>query len=208
MYCTHMGKEDIVRPSHLVPSDNLVKYLNGLIIEWEKSDKPPEFTEECKGNHIKALHKCNYLLWGFEDDIRNPDITDTEIVDLKNKIDQTNKKRAQEIENIDHDVDNLIQCQIFLKEFDFEGYELNSQSVGQIIDRLSILLLKKYYITQCGSDASLNDGNKNQKYSRAEVISLQIKYIIECLQRFLQKLSTGKAKMLPYKQMKFYKYDG
>ena len=97
------------------------------------------------GETIEALtlgqHFCNFSLWNLEDQARRRDVPDAYIAEIKRSIDGWNQRRNDLIERLD---DRLLAA---LGNVDVTAAEQHSETAGQIIDRLSILALKIWHMT-------------------------------------------------------------
>lgn len=78
-----------------------------------------------------------------------------------------------------------------------EKVDVNSETIGQIVDRLSVLSLKRHNVLD-----QLTPGKAEEAEAR---IAEQLHYVSHCLDRFLQSLAAGTAHMLAYKQFKTYR---
>lgn len=86
---------------------------------------------------VAAIHTTNSALWKHEDEVRRRDLPDAEIVRLKRAIDRLNLQRHAAIEAVDTWLDQHHPSRV-----QPDDAVLNSESVGQMTDRLSILELK------------------------------------------------------------------
>ena len=86
---------------------------------------------------IAANHRFNGLLWAEEDLARRRDVPDSDIAGNKRAIDRFNQARNDAVERIDEEilasVDNSRR---------YADARLHSETVGMMIDRLSIMSLK------------------------------------------------------------------
>ena len=97
-------------------------------LKYERSNSLYEF--------IEANHYFNTKLWNEEDLARRQKVSDTEITNNKRAIDKFNQARNDCIEKIDSFIIENISALNHI-----QGKQ-NSESLGSIIDRLSILSLK------------------------------------------------------------------
>src|SRR5207342_2566629 len=87
---------------------------------------------------VEANHRSNMLLWAEEDLARRTHVPDAEIAANKRAIDRHNQHRNDAIERID---------ETLLDRLDGVGVAAdawhNSETAGSMIDRLSVLSLKR-----------------------------------------------------------------
>ena len=83
-------------------------------------------------------HRANFDLWHEEDQARDPEATPERIVEIKRAIDRLNQRRNDLMERIDR---------VLLAGAGEQRAEapLHSETPGMMIDRLSILELKRFH---------------------------------------------------------------
>src|SRR3954468_3235818 len=87
----------------------------------------------------------NFRLWHEEDKARSPTASDTEIAQVKRAIDKLNQQRNDWIEKLDD---------FFTEELGRRGVAAadqapqNTETLGSAIDRLSILALRIYHLSE------------------------------------------------------------
>lgn len=88
---------------------------------------------------VQLLHRCNQRLWDLEERVRDRALTRDEVVRLKRSIDVENLSRHAGIAALDTAFDARFGPQ--RAPGDPEAV-VNSESLGQMVDRLSVLRLK------------------------------------------------------------------
>lgn len=88
---------------------------------------------------VAGLHGINGRVWALEEAVRDRALGDAEVVRLKRAIDAENLARHAAVHAIDRAVDACFGPQ---RAPDDEAAVVDSQSVGQMVDRLSVLALK------------------------------------------------------------------
>jgi hypothetical protein len=107
---------------------------------------PDDFKLQYQASHtifelIEANHFFNTKLWNEEDLARRQKVLDTEIANNKRAIDKFNQARNDYIERIDSFIlKNIAHLS------DMRGKQ-NSETLGSMIDRLSILSLKIFHMS-------------------------------------------------------------
>lgn len=107
---------------------------------------PDDFKLQYQASHtifelIEANHFFNTKLWNEEDLARRKKVSDTEIAKNKRAIDKFNQARNDYIERIDSFIIESIN-----HLSDMRGKQ-NSETLGSMIDRLSILSLKIFHMS-------------------------------------------------------------
>ncbi|WP_300672267.1 DUF4254 domain-containing protein [Soonwooa sp.] len=137
--------------------------------------------------------------WHLEDIIRDENINPVDALQLKRRIDSSNQKRTDLVENIDD---------WFLEKFQNitpkNDAKINSETLAWAIDRLSILALKIYHMNQevIREDASAEHVAKCS--AKLNVLLEQKKDLMTAIDRLLIDIENGDVKMKTYKQMKMY----
>ncbi len=137
---------------------------------------------------VRWLHLANHTLWHFEDEVRRDDVAPAWIVEVKRGIDAVNQKRNDQMEKIDEYVLKALEV-----DPADETIPLHSEPPGLMLDRISILSLKKYHY-------SLKEG-------RAETVALikqQRSDLLRAFDRFLARLASGELRFRIYRQFKTY----
>lgn len=172
--------------------------MESATIKW-MTDEPkviPQVANLGIKELVRGLHGCNFYSWKADDRSRG-DLDPQVIVRYKRDLDASNLMRNHFMEAIDTLCVSSLQLEI---KCDLSGFILNSETLGQMLDRLSVLTLKQIF-----SQDRL-ESNDERKVA-AGTLSLQRGYVAECYDQFLRLLSEKKAYMLAYKQFKMYRPD-
>ena len=139
-------------------------------------------------NTIILNHFYNSRLWVYEDKARYPKANDQEIAQVKRVIDTLNQKRNDAIELINKELSPRLprpnsQAPLF------------SESIGMVIDRLSILKLKVNFY-----------GDQQTEVGRERLSNLLIMKtnLIDALNNMLHKLELGEYRAFDFFQYKTY----
>jgi hypothetical protein len=149
--------------------------------------------------YIEENHYFNFLLWHEEDIARVRDIESLRIVTAKRNIDRYNQARNNAMEKIDEWILNYLH----LNKKDLNA-EMHSETPGMIIDRLSIMSLKRFHMNE---EAHREDVSLQHIANCAEKTALldeQIFDLSECLAILLSKIEAGEIRFKVYRQLKMY----
>jgi hypothetical protein len=149
------------------------------------------------GALVLAQHYCNFTLWALEDEARRRDVGDSVIAGVKRSIDGWNQKRNDMMERID---EALLAA---LPAPDPAVAEQHSETVGQMIDRLSILSLKIWHMTAYASDGSA-PALAVECAGKLVILKEQRRDLARCLDRLLAECTAGKRFFKLYRQFKAY----
>ncbi len=140
--------------------------------------------------------------WHYEDIIRLPDINPIEALALKRKIDASNQDRTDMVEYVDS---------YFLDKYKRVDVKndatLNTESPAWAIDRLSILALKIYHMTEEANRETASEKHRKNCKEKLNILLDQRKDLTEAIDDLLQDISRGNKYMKAYKQMKMYNDD-
>jgi Protein of unknown function (DUF4254) len=169
--------------------DNVVEWHNQLILLHH--EMPFMFIEE---NNM-----WNFLLWHEEDIARIKETEPIKIVEVKRNIDNFNQSRNNAIEKIDEWILSYLDAKNIKP-----AQEIHSETPGMMIDRLSIMALKRYHMFE---ETLRNDALSQHKAACTEKVSVldeQIADLAGCLSNVLDLLVNGKLKFKVYRQFKMY----
>lgn len=148
---------------------------------------------------VASQHQQNFDLWHEEDKAREPNAEDATIAQVKRNIDGLNQRRNDMITEID-----IWLAENSLADYQDDGLPWNSETLGSIIDRLSIASLKVYHMAEQTErhDASLEHINScKEKLARLEVQQADLGH---ALQEFVEDIIAGRKQNKLYRQFKMY----
>ena len=146
-------------------------------------------------------HQFNYLLWHEEDIARSRDVGDARIADVKRAIDGYNQQRNDWIERID---EALIQRLTDDGIRPFTHAQLNTETPGSAIDRLSIMSLRIYHLDEQLNRSGADDALRAKVSDRLARCDLQHADLSQSLTELLAAIFRGEKLLKVYRQMKMY----
>jgi hypothetical protein len=162
---------------------------------WHEPTEMPARASELDALVVDQ-HRANFDLWHEEDEARDPEATPERIVGNKRAIDRLNQRRNDLMERID---------QMLLAEAgeQREDAPLHSETPGMMIDRLSILELKRFHTSEeIGRAAGEEHVQRNQQ--RLAVLKEQRDDLRDALGALWAEVMSGKRRIKLYRQMKMY----
>ena len=132
---------------------------------------------------------------------RDPDAPDSKIAAVKRAIDDLNQLRNDMIEQMDQYLLNELQKNKI--KYTSET-EMNSETPGSIIDRLSINALKIYHMDEEIKRLDVTDEHRKKCSGKLSVLQDQRNDLKKSLETLLADLSNGKKRLKVYQQMKMY----
>lgn len=145
--------------------------------------------------------KCwiDTVQWHYEDIIRDQNIDPVAALKLKRQIDTSNQDRTDTVEYIDG---------YFLEKYkEVEtntDATINSESPAWAIDRLSILALKIYHMTEEADRKDASQEHQMKCKAKLDVLLEQRVDLSTAINQLLDAISKGEKYMKVYKQMKMY----
>ncbi|MEO5778124.1 MAG: DUF4254 domain-containing protein [Flavobacterium sp.] len=140
--------------------------------------------------------------WHFEDIIRDPNIDPVAALVLKRRIDASNQERTDMVEYIDS---------YFLQKYAFvvvkSSAKINSESPAWTIDRLSILALKIYHMTEEANRTEASQEHRDKCQAKLNVLLEQRTDLSTAIDDLITDIENGDKFMKVYKQMKMYNDD-
>jgi len=153
---------------------------------------------------VLSQHRANFDLWHVEDRARDPRATDCDIAEVKRAIDRFNQTRNDLAE----------QCDAFLLDHASETLrpkggpastaELNSESPGLMIDRLSILALKIFHTQEEIRRPDAPPGHTERNCERLALLEEQRSDLVACLDQLWSQVLQGNRRFKIYRQLKMY----
>jgi len=150
--------------------------------------------------HLLYL-KCwtDTVQWHFEDMIRVPDIDPATGMQLKRQIDKSNQKRTDLVELID---DWFVDY--FKEATPLPNAGLNTESPAWVIDRLSILALKIYHMSEEAHRTDVTSTEMEFQKNRLEILVEQQSDLSTSFDQLMEAIGRGEKRMKVYRQMKLY----
>jgi len=182
-------------------SELLEQQLNE-VVQWHVKVPEPDYVEASDfPNLVSMQHYVNFELWHQEDMARDPDAPDSKIAAVKRAIDVLNQRRNDMIEQMDQYLLDALQSKNIKYTVDAE---MNSETPGSIIDRLSINALKIYHMDEEIQRLDVTDEHRKKCSGKLSVLQDQRNDLKKSLETLLADLSSGKKRLKVYQQMKMY----
>lgn len=155
-----------------------------------------------KGSIEHLLFAKNWVdtvQWHYEDIIRDPQIDPVAALDLKRKIDASNQVRTDMVEYIDsYFLDKYKNVQVK------PTAKINTESPAWAIDRLSILALKIYHMTEEATRPDASPEHRAKCQEKLNVLLEQKQDMFTSISQLIEDIEAGDKYMKVYKQMKMY----
>lgn len=158
-----------------------------------------------KGEFEHLLYHKNWIdtvQWHFEDIIRDPNIDPVAALTLKRKIDASNQERTDMVEYIDS-----YFLQKYSQVIPKNTAKINSESPAWAFDRLSILALKIFHMTEEANRVDASESHRTACQKKLNVLTEQLADLSTSIDDLISDIEQGDKFMKVYKQMKMYNDD-
>ena len=143
----------------------------------------------------------NFLLWHEEDIARSPQVPDGKIAEVKRAIDRYNQQRNDGMEKMDDWLsEELARQNIALHPQATQ----NTETVGSVIDRLSILALRIYHLEEQRDRVDATAEHRQNATQKLAIALAQHADLSQGLSELLTDIGAGRRKHKTYRQLKLY----
>jgi len=180
---------------------DVVPLYRSLTAMWGQQPTAPLALPAQGLNWAHRLHLCNFRLWHAEDGVRRPDASAQFIAQSKWAIDRWNQQRHDQIEQLDT---WLLTWLAAYQAAQAPHAELHSETPGNLLDRLSILTLKQYYMGHEAQRQEATAAHRQACQQRLLLLTEQHQDLDGCLCRLCVDLWSGRKICKLYRQFKMY----
>jgi hypothetical protein len=188
----------------MLKADEMMAVFNLSIEDYHIKDgvDTPEVNPFPIGSMQELLYSKNWIdtvQWHLEDIIRDPSIEPLKALEIKRRIDASNQKRTDLVEQIDDAVLSLFQGG------KLQSYaRLNTESPAWAIDRFSILALKLYHMQVEASRENNSEAIQAKNQMKLSVLQEQEQDLTTAIDHLIEDLAMGRRISKVYRQMKMY----
>ena len=169
-----------------------------LNIAWPNETEMKYQASNSLFKFIEANHFYNTKLWNEEDLARRQNVSDSEITKNKRAIDKFNQSRNDLIEQIDSFI-----LEHFSNTISNEAKQ-NSETLGAMVDRLSILSLKIFHMSIQTRRENVSELHIQTCSKKLEVLKIQRNDLCVCFDELFYDYTLGLRYFKQYKQFKMY----
>lgn len=182
----------------LIDAAHLTALQDTLVEQWHA--QPVGFSEDRPLlSAILENHARNFELWHEEDKARDPVADDAAIAAVKRAIDGLNQARNNAMEK----VDELVLGEVAQESLQ-DDLPLHTETVGSIVDRLSILSLKIFHMREQTERSDVEQAHLESSRGKLAVLIEQRTDLAWGLAVLLDEIQNGRKRFKVYRQMKMY----
>jgi hypothetical protein len=186
-----------MNPLDELNASDLTRFHGSLIEHLKLGHDPVIVASTDLWQAIEDNHRCNIALWDEEDQARRRDVPDSAIVNSKRLIDGHNQRRNDAMERVDELVlDNLPDAP--------QHARLHSETLGALIDRLSILSLKIFHMDRQARRSDTDASHRAMCRERLAYLLEQRADLAWCLDELVRGCREGTMRFKVYRQFKMY----
>ncbi len=179
--------------------DRLVRRLETSVAQWHRAPLDHEDRDPIL-SQASELHGYNFQLWHQEDEARAKGVGDKVIGQVKRRIDSLNQARNDAIEALDEVILTRLRDTVRTPA----DAPPHSETVGNIVDRLSILSLKIFHMEEETQREEAGDAHRIRCQAKLAVLQEQRGDLAGALGILLDDLTEGRKRFKVYRQMKMY----
>ena len=189
--------EKCVNPLDTLNAVNVLRLHAILLEHLKQGSDPPVLPPTGLWRVIEDNHRCNIALWDEEDQARRRDVPDSVIANSKRLIDGHNQRRNDAVERIDE----LVLATLPDPP---DTARLHSETIGALIDRLSILSLKLFHMAWQTRRADADADHRGMSAERLARLREQHVDLAWCLDGLVRGCLDGTLHFKVYRQFKMY----
>ncbi|MDR1274883.1 MAG: DUF4254 domain-containing protein [Candidatus Accumulibacter sp.] len=152
---------------------------------------------------VLAQNFTNCALWHIEDTVRRTDVDDAVIADCKRRIDGFNQRRNDLIEEVDETLARILRP-LLPAASGTKRLRHNTETLGMVIDRLSILALKIYHMNEQIGRCDVDEPHRETSRKKLAVLREQRADLFQALLDLVEDFLGGAKEPKVYYQFKMY----
>jgi Protein of unknown function (DUF4254) len=177
--------------------------------DWPNAEPAPR--DDALWRWVQTNHRFNCRLWAEEDLARRTTVGDAEIAANKRAIDGFNQARNDATERVDEillTALGLVDAASARSDAPLStvspGAQLNSETAGSIIDRMSIMALKVHAMRAQTERRDVDTAHIEASRGKLARLQQQRGDLGDCFERLLADAQAGRAYFKVYRQFKMY----
>ncbi len=183
----------------MIPASNILALYDHWTLQWHTDFSIANSNASLEAA-LESLHGANFELWHEEDNARAPRAGDAVIAQAKRNIDRINQRRNDQMEFCDV----LLLQELASQQRPNPLAEMHSETPGMMLDRLSILTLKRYHTMEEIERPNAPAGHAQRNRERLAILERQRSDLALCLDQLWAATLRGERRFALYRQLKMY----
>jgi hypothetical protein len=179
--------------------EHILHLFDRWTADWHQQPDLSKMTDPFEAA-IEGLHRANFELWHQEDKARDRRARDAAIAAAKRAIDTINQRRNDQMESCDA----LLLEELSAEKLPNSQAELHSETPGLMLDRLSILSLKRYHTQEETERIPSPPAHRERNLRRLAILESQRNDLAACIDRLWRRVLSGEVRFQVYRQLKMY----
>lgn len=182
----------------MLPVDEIIALHQDRVAHWHQHevDNPYEGSLQL----VCTQFGFNFRLWHEEDIARSHDVSDDQLAQVKRNIDKLNQQRNDWIEKID----DWVADELERNNVSADDAPMNTETIGSVVDRLSILALRIYHMEEQAERADATDEHRENSQQKLAICLAQLDDLSTALTQVVDDVATGKKRHRTYRALKMY----
>lgn len=183
----------------MIQFDEVTRLHREMVVRWH--ERPVDNPFDGFLAIVCEQFAYNFQLWHEEDIARSPAVGDERIAAVKRAIDRFNQQRNDAIERLDDWITQELESRGVVASAEAR---LNTETVGSVIDRLSILALRIYHLEEQRDRADASEEHRANVTRKLAVALAQHDDLSQSGQELVEDILAGRKRHKTYRQMKMY----
>lgn len=181
----------------MVDAREIVNLQDEATVRWHQPEAAEPNNSPSWEKLLLEQHRANFDLWHHEDAARDTSATGDQIAGHKRAIDRLNQRRNDLVEQMDVRL-------LGLAPSPNDHVPLHSETPGMMIDRLSILSLKRFHTEEEAARTDATETHRARNQGRLLLLEEQADDLARCLDELWRDILEGKRRFKLYRQLKMY----
>jgi len=183
----------------MIDFEQITRLHRETVVRWHQQDVDNPFDGFL--GLVCEQFSYNFRLWHEEDIARSPEVGNERIATVKRAIDRFNQQRNDAIERLDDWITGALESCGVVAAADAR---LNTETVGSVIDRLSILALRIYHLEEQRDRIDASPEHRVNVTRKLAVALAQHDDLSQAGQELVDDIAAGRKRHKTYRQMKMY----
>lgn len=181
--------------------DDIINTQDCMTQKWHiNAPQAEKHYKDMLMQNVMLNHMANFKLWHIEDIARKKDVDVKVIAKCKYEIDELNQQRTDYYESINDVFFDILNPYLQSNE----EMPQNTETIGSVIDRLSILSLKIYHMKEELARRRVTDMDYASVTRKVSSLQQQKHDLVKAFKYSINEYLSGLKRPINYRQFKMY----